>query len=260
MCVCVHVCAHAVRGHRVPWNWSYKWFWATWHECWTELGSSGRASALHCCAISPDPQIYMCVHSYGFTENPLKPGLPNLWVSLKRICFGPFSLPPPTPGLLGQCPAQSTHQSWNKQLRGLSKHGRDEWGSCPCRKGNADKTEPTDSLDGRKRGKGLLVPGAREEKTQDWENCYYYVVMYMCEDTCAAVRSVKPQCLWTLLSPSTLSGIQGSNPGLQAYLTSALYPLNHLPDPPRKYIIWVPTEKTKQYSHKSISSSSFFFK
>lgn len=45
MCICVCLCRrkHCVqvptefrRGYRIPWRWSHRWLWATWHECWEQ--------------------------------------------------------------------------------------------------------------------------------------------------------------------------------------------------------------------------------
>ena len=54
LCACL-VPTEARRGHRLPWNWSYRWLWATVWVLRIEPISGRVASVLNCWAISPVP-------------------------------------------------------------------------------------------------------------------------------------------------------------------------------------------------------------
>jgi hypothetical protein len=61
MYVCLNVCIFSMcgkvlmeaRGYQIPWNWNYRWLWATWVMPRTESESYARTGALNCSAISP---------------------------------------------------------------------------------------------------------------------------------------------------------------------------------------------------------------
>lgn len=50
------VCIHEFRGQRrgPPWSWSYRWLWATWHECW-ELNSGLLEE--QCVLLTAEPSL-----------------------------------------------------------------------------------------------------------------------------------------------------------------------------------------------------------
>lgn len=58
MCVCARCTCLGLRGqkgHQIPWSWSYRLLWVTWHE----LGSSGRTTRALCCwDNSPGPSVW----------------------------------------------------------------------------------------------------------------------------------------------------------------------------------------------------------
>jgi hypothetical protein len=98
----MHACAclgpTEARGrYWIPWNWSYRWSWASIWVLGTKSGSSGRAAiAPRHRAVFQHPAIFFsCIHVSSFTWTGFRVNFAvlfinsNLWPSSSRLNFFP---------------------------------------------------------------------------------------------------------------------------------------------------------------------------